>query len=91
MENVPSLDDFPSLPIDPDFPSSSLPSGTEPVDELRIAVADFTVLSSENTTASGILFTLSTHKWFMLPLSEVQFWTAPSVTTSVTAGKILLA
>ncbi len=50
VENVPSLDDFPSLPIDPDFPSSSLLSGTEPVDELRIAVADFTVhISTHNS------------------------------------------
>ncbi len=80
VETIPTtIDTYPSLPIDPDFPSSTPPS--EPVDELRTAVADFTVLSSESTTTSGILFTLSTHKRFRLPLIEVEFCTAPSGNT----------
>ncbi len=82
VENVPSMDNFPSLPIDPDFPSSTPPVGTEPVDVLLSKTTDFTVLSSESTTTSGILFTLSTHKRFSLPLSEVQFCKVSSVTTS---------
>ncbi len=77
VETIPTtIDTYPSLPIDPNFPSSTPP--TEPVDELRTAVADFTVLSSENTSTNRILLTLSTHKRFSLPLSEVKFCTAPS-------------
>ncbi len=88
VENVPStVQEYPSLPINPDFPSSTPP--LELVDELRTAAADFTVLSSESTTTSGILFTLSTHRRFSLPLSEVQFCRVSSVTSSLTTtGKI---